>query len=1319
MKSIVCSAKDFIALNSREKQWHTRAKDLEKYLGVSENLLDDLIDVEDARLPGTCKWLSTKMAYLKWKDFATNVPSVLWMSGKPAAGKSVLAGYVINQLKDVNANCSYFFFKYGDKSKSRLGACLRSLAFQMACTNTQVRQRLLEMQEDDIKFDQDNGRTVWRKLFLSGIFETELPQHYWVIDGLDECEDSSSLFNTMLPKLDESIPLRILITSRESSELEKSFMVLGTDRFQSERISTADTLPDIKILVETKARSLIVQSNNDRTALVEKILGKSNGSFLWTVLVLNELSRAYSEKEINQVLEDVPRGMEPLYHRTLELMSQVTRARGSKLTRTILIWSTCATRPLTTKELDGALRLAVKDSFPKLEETIVALCGQLVTVDKLGRVQMVHETAREFLLKKDLKSEFAIDKTEAHTEIARTCLTYLIGEEMKPPRIGRYGPAPTATEKRVEFSQYAFAAFSYHLAKADPRAHDLLILVDKFLRSNVLSWIEAIVKTQDLISLILAARNLRTYLHSCATERATLGREMQTLRGWTTDLTRITAKFADALITSPSAIYSLIPPFCPKESMVYKVGNPRLSLSVLGLSNAEWDDRLSCIDFQVQTTALSYGEDFFAIGFTNGRIACYHAISCQEYKVLDHGEAVRFLQFKSKSDLMASCGLKTIRIWDIHRGETIHLFQAPQRPICLTFNNDLLIAASHQNFLASWDLDNEGIRQPDRGWNDSVENRDTPLRHPPRAISISVSHKMMAVAYSNEPVKLWDLEQAMYVGSCGKKLPNGETCTHVVSALVFNPNINIGLLAVAYLDGELALLDPFTDSELESLHANCHTLASSPDGRLLAGSSGAGTVQIYEFDTLRLLYRVKAANSYIKQLAFSKDNLHFADIRGSQCNIWEPAVLLRDLVRDDRSESTTTSIFEAVAPDIKSKVSAMVLHPNGGVIYCGKEDGSVSSYDIKTGAQLGILYRHKSLVRILCWLPEKDIIISVDTSNGIFTWKLQKSEHDGWKTEKMLFHSRLDCGKSINQVLPGERAGKFVLSTRDSDHLWSINGHEERTRTCSTSPGFRKWIQHHQSPQHMICVEGATARVYSWRDWSEIASVRLDIDTTGLQLKSVNSYFSGHRQRILLELSELDGSATTRGLHLLDATAFRIANETAQEEVVEASKSQKAPDKISSQKEVTIAAALRPLLYAQFAALAHYAAHIISLSDTGKLIFLDTHSWVCSADLENLGIDSVSFIRHFFVPYDWFSGTRDVICAVTKRDVLFARNDDVAIVKDGLEFVEKVDAELKVENLRKNRSSLQQGVTNKDFKAGRNSNHGVLDSSRPHISTPS
>lgn len=111
----------------------------------------------------------------------------------------------------------------------------------------------------------------------------------------------------------------------------------------------------------------------------------------------------------------------------------------------------------------------------------------------------------------------------------------------------------------------------------------------------------------------------------------------------------------------------------------------------------------------------------------------------------------------------------------------------------------------------------------------------------------------MAVAYSGKPITLWDLGQDAYYGSCGKKLPSGETFTDPIVALVFNPNASIELLAASYLDGELVIIDPYADREIEKQRVSCHTLAASADGRLLAGGGGGGIIQIFEFDTLKLL----------------------------------------------------------------------------------------------------------------------------------------------------------------------------------------------------------------------------------------------------------------------------------------------------------------------------------------------------------------------------------------------------------------------------------------------------------------------------------
>jgi len=471
----------------------------------------------------------------------------------------------------------------------------------------------------------------------------------------------------------------------------------------------------------------------------------------------------------------------------------------------------------------------------------------------------------------------------------------------------------------------------------------------------------------------------------------------------------------------------------------------------------------------------------------------------------------------------------------------------------------------------------------------------------------------------------------------------------MVNDLVFNPNPDIGLLVATYADGDIVLCDPFKDHTLARFRANSHTLAASADGRILAGADGFGTIQVYEFETLRILYRIRSVASNIRQLAFSRDGIRFLDIRGSECNVWEPAVLLRDSGADGSSDTTSvsTSVVETVSIGYSINITAMLVHLEGEFVICGKDDGSIALYETQTGAQVRCLYSPKAQcpIRVLAWWAAKQMLLSIDASNMVVAWKLGKPSLDGWDIEAMLFQSRLDCDSAVTQVLVSQATGKFVLSTRESDHLWNINDQKEEARRSPTRSGVRKWISHPQSPLHMILIQDTITRIFAWSDWSETTTVSLHIIQTGLRVKSAIP--CAGRRKILLEFAEQDGHQATLAMQLMDSTVFRLSGA--------------APANPAS------------AFLSKYSRLVERVAHIIGVYEE-KFVFIDVNSWVCSADID--GTEEAKYLRHFFVPYDWFSMTRDIICAIiatgNEKNIVFARHNDVAIVKSGLEYSEEV-----------------------------------------------
>ncbi|KAK0671576.1 hypothetical protein QBC41DRAFT_55118 [Cercophora samala] len=1294
-------------LTAKHTSQQTTIQELAEFLSISDNFEDDFFTAQDTRFDGTCRWLLAKNGYQHWKKAHSDSPSLLWIDGKPAAGKTILSGFAIDDINKTGSPCSYYFFKHSEKPKSKLGSCLRSLAFQMAMLDDAILVRLAELQKTNPNLDLENERNIWRSLFISGILPAMSKPQFWVLDALDECSNAKSLFDSVLCKMDGyAHEVKILITSRETPELLTSFSALGPKRVFREQISTEETVSDIERLVTSKANSFVAEDNDSRDRLVKRIIEKSKGSFLWTRLVLDELANAFSEEAVKQVLDEVPRGMEQLYQRALQTMTRATR--GKPIIRAILEWTTCALRPLTVLELNACLEIHLNDRFPRLQDTIAALCGQLVIVDKLQRVQIIHETAREFLLDENLASDLAIDRVQAHTSIAKVCLTFLTGNELRPARMGRrLSTCQSGSKKRSAFYTYACTAFSHHLSKADPGRNDLLALLDTFLRANILTWIDHTAQGKSLGPMVRSAKELKTYIERCMAERSPLRRDLQRMKTWTMDLQRIAAKFSAALLTSPSAIYALIPPFCPVQSSIHDTSVSGKRLSIVGLANLQWDDRLACINLrQEKTSAICYGDDLLAVGVTGGRVCLYHPISCQEYRSLNHGELVRQLAFKSSSNLFASCGLKSIRIWNTRTGELLEKTTAPRKCLGLWFDGDDLFALSSKNEIWSWNIVNEGSarKKPVVNWNDSHNTDCEVVRQVPSAVSVGIAHKMMAVAYSRRPIVLWDLQDDQFYGHCGKKLAGGERSAHPIQALQFNPNLNIELLAASYLDGDLVIIDPFSDQEVERRRASCHTLGASADGRLLAGGAGGGVIQIFKFDTLKLLYKVQTSDLWIKTLAFSPDGMNLADLRGSQCNVWVPPVLLAGSMDDDVSVDTSNTFNETPHVDQQSRIECVAVTADG--VLCGKDDGSVTFHEIRGEELPQTLYSHKAAVQSLSWVVAARMIVTVCASNRLLAWSL--GDMKSASGHECLLDIRPGCGgNTITHVLAGHPSKKLILSTRTTDHLWDMDtATEESHKTYDPESQTRVWVQHPTSSEHVVCVRPTTVDLYSWNVWSATPLMRiaLGIALHGLQLKSRPLFYGDKGARMLLELEEIDGAADTKQIIAIDLSQQGLSMSEAPKTLLGSTDltttspvssarghTARIPSlTVSSASGQDLPAAEPSNITASYPEeIIRKVAHVIGIQGNvngSKLVFLDSNSWVCSTTLpgnemasgqrksHDINGQPLSYTRHFFIPYDWLSGVRHMIGGIARgQDVVFAKDNDLAIVKGGLDFEERVD----------------------------------------------
>jgi WD40 repeat protein len=1097
------------------------------------------------------------------------------------------------------------------------------------------------------------------------------PRQYWVIDAFDECitaeKRSLDNFFSILAKMDHSIPIKIFVSSRSSVDLERLFATLP---FVNVQISVEDSIQDIQMFVETYAEDLPAEDDKTREGLVETIVQKSAGCFLWTVLVMQQLRDTYFSEGIEETLHEVPEEMDALYTRNLQIMA--SRTRTKKLAQTVLTWTLCATRSLTVEELKDAIQLDLKTVVARdLERSISTLCGQFVFVDKHNRVQIVHETARTFLLNPNLDSEFRVQIPLGNAQLGLACLGFLTSGEMALPRKRRRSANVRREPSKNALANYACLSFSEHLARSASSSDPLFLALTKFLRTNILVWIERMAEYNDLSCLMRTAKHLKAYQARRAKHAALL---QDDINSWATDLPRIVTEFGTNLSKHPAAIHDLIPPLCPRSSGIYRqFGASETGLQLHGLSNSDWNDRISCWRYGKTARCIACQDQWFAIGLSDGMIDVHWMSTCQEAVHMNHGEPVRILRFGNLAKVLASTGLRMVKMWDVSTGSQLWECRIESDPLAMDFDDDdkRLVVATRSKEMFTW-LTTNGSLLLHGSWHHNLPHD---YRHiisrAPSTVAISASHKLMAIVYRSMPLCLWDLDRQQLLGFCTKGFDDGRDTSNNIVSVCFNPVQDLNLLAVAYMDGDVALFD--TLSRTVKCHATVDTqlLAISPDGRTLAGGDSNGNIKLFDFETLQLLYRITPSTDRIAALAFTGDSMRLMDLRGAQVNVWEPSALVRkwDYADEDHSEFSS----EATAPlsqgsgispiDQIEDITDMKIAYAGSLAICGRNDGSIAICNLNsTEPAFQELYKHKGTsmpILSLDWNELHQIVASVDASSRFKAMRLVKGTHNTIIVQDELLDAQMSFGHLVNQLLISPDGTRLLVSSSTADFVWSLQtGKLVASRDTELRTNWR-WFTHPQKLAQVVLLENSMLQPFSWEasgPFSKVADVPIAMgEYQPLDLENI--VIDTTINTLVMKFSQQDNRGSS--------TPLRSAKETSLY-TLDLSEP-------SSQQQPLLPKPVFPSQGIKDLPSANILLGIVPDAIGGRLlVFIAESGWICSVGLDSPA-PHASFQPHFFIPSAWLSTSAKIISVVTeKKDILFVRGHEVAIIKKGLEAVEGI-----------------------------------------------
>lgn len=444
----------------------------------------------------TCRWLLNTSAYQNWLDPAKQGDhrGFLWIKGKPGTGKSTLMKFALanarRKRKDT-AVIAYFFNARGENlEKSTVGtyrSLLLQLLEQLPVLHTVFESTALSAR--NIGADHQWSDESLQTLFEQVIQNLGNLRVICFIDALDECETRQ---------------IRSMI-----SFFERIGHLTASSGIQFQVCFSSRHYPEISI---EKGLSLVLEGQEGHTHDITNYLGnelkigkskvaeqirnnlqdKASGVFMWVVLVVDILNEEFDRGQMHALkrrIQEIPTDLHELFR---DILTRDSRDKDQLIL--CIQWVLFAKQPMSPEHLYFAVLSGVepetvtrwdpeeisKDSMRRfLLNSSKGLTE--ITKSKVQKVQFIHESVRDFLLKDnglgDIWPELSHNfEDQSHAQLRQCCSNYirLGGEGVRDfPEVflevgsNQITPLRTVALDMFPFLEYAVQNVLYHADAAE------------------------------------------------------------------------------------------------------------------------------------------------------------------------------------------------------------------------------------------------------------------------------------------------------------------------------------------------------------------------------------------------------------------------------------------------------------------------------------------------------------------------------------------------------------------------------------------------------------------------------------------------------------------------------------------------------------------------------------------------------------------------------------------------------------------------------------------------------------------------------------
>lgn len=427
------------------------------------------------------EWVSIQPELETW--LRSDTSSLLWISGSPGQGKSVLCKYLLGflettlndrQWKTGNSMVIHFFCSGQlDPQFKNAATMLKTLIVQLLSSPHMFERLPEQYQKDTVEFQTAPLASLWM-IFSEMICDGQSPYIYCLIDAVDEfgkletqglLERIQDLFASRKTSGKTSV-IKFLLTSRPEAYISRCLNKAVIMSLQARR-------ENIQRLVDAKVDALSSVFDGFKTKIKEQLGAQAGSTFLWVDITIKRINRLIHPnlRKIRKEIDDTPVELRELYKKlTHKICEDEDNAR-------LLIWVLYARRPLKLRELEIALAVRPEEHYDCIEDleevktvltpkSLTDSAGLLLEI-KYGAVFLIHQSVKDFLLSNfsNILMEHAasnqfLHNIDAETFLASSCVRYLSFRNFESRCLGHSPALPGDSAIDELNDQYPFLEYA-------------------------------------------------------------------------------------------------------------------------------------------------------------------------------------------------------------------------------------------------------------------------------------------------------------------------------------------------------------------------------------------------------------------------------------------------------------------------------------------------------------------------------------------------------------------------------------------------------------------------------------------------------------------------------------------------------------------------------------------------------------------------------------------------------------------------------------------------------------------------------------------